>query len=102
MEFMEEETSTGMDMTEERRIRTRAALLDAARDLVFEHEHDKSSIQEITNRAGVATGTFYNYFETKQDVFVAVVADYRARFRACVGEARAPRRTSSRHWSSSW
>ena len=51
---------------------TRQLLLDAARDLVLERGHDRISIEEITNRAKVSKGTFYNYFDTKQDAFTAV------------------------------
>ena len=51
---------------------TRQLLLDAARDLVLERGHDRLSIEEITNRARVSKGTFYNYFDTKQDAFMAV------------------------------
>lgn len=60
-----------------KRPRTQEALITAARELVFERSHAKISIQDITCRAGVATGTFYNYFTTKQDVFEAVVENYR-------------------------
>lgn len=46
----------------EKRIRTRAALLAVAREL-FGHEGGKSTrIEEICEGAGVARGTFYNYF----------------------------------------
>ena len=51
---------------------TRQVLLEAVRELVFEKGHDSISIQEITTRARVSTGTYYNYFDTKQDVFMAV------------------------------
>lgn len=61
----------------ERRQVTRRALLDAARDLVFEKGHDRVSVQEITSRAKVATGTYYNYFQSKQDIFIAVAEDIR-------------------------
>ena len=54
---------------------TRKALLKAARDLVIEKGRDTMSLQEITNRASVATGTYYNYFDTKQDIFKAVAQD---------------------------
>ena len=54
---------------------TRQVLLDAVRDLVFEKGHDRISIQEITKRARVSIGTYYNYFDTKQDVFMAVAQD---------------------------
>ena len=55
-----------------RRQATRQVLLDAVRDLVIEKGHDRISIQEITKRARVSIGTYYNYFDTKQDVFMAV------------------------------
>ena len=42
-----------------------------------EKGHDSISIQEITKRASVSTGTYYNYFDTKQDVFVAVADEMR-------------------------
>jgi AcrR family transcriptional regulator len=51
---------------------TMQLLLDAARDLVLERGNDKLSIDEITSRARVSKGTFYNYFDNKQDLFVAV------------------------------
>jgi AcrR family transcriptional regulator len=74
--------------TTTKRIQTRDALLAAARELVFKRGHEKISIQHITNRAGVATGTFYNYFVTKQDVFEAVVEDYRRQFAEEIEETR--------------
>ena len=63
-----------------KKTRTRIALIDAAKSLVFERGHSKISIQDITEYAGVATGTFYNYFVTKQQVFESVIADYRDQF----------------------
>ena len=70
------------------RSKTRDVLLKAARELVFERGHEKISIKNITNRAGVATGTFYNYFVTKQDVFEAVIEDYRRQFAEEIEETR--------------
>jgi len=62
-------------VTSDKRLATKRALLDAARDLVFERGHDRISVQEITKRAQLATGTYYNYFESKQEIFVAVAED---------------------------
>ncbi len=56
----------------EKRRATRAALITAARNLIFERGYERISIQDITNRAEVSTGTYYNYFETKQAIFFAV------------------------------
>ncbi len=72
----------------DRKTRTRTALVHAARDLVFERGHEKISIQDITARAGVATGTFYNHFQTKQDVFEAVVENFREGFAKGAEEIR--------------
>ncbi len=63
-----------------KRTKTRLALVTAARELVKERGHEKISIQDITDRADVGLGTFYNYFETKQMVFEAVLDEMRERF----------------------
>ena len=61
---------------------TKQLLLDAARDLVLERGHDRVSIEEITDRARVSKGTFYNYFDTKQGVFTAVAQALKAQLAA--------------------
>lgn len=59
----------------EKRIRTRAALLAVAREL-FGHEGGKSTrIEEICEGAGVARGTFYNYFPSIDAVQEALFED---------------------------
>ena len=67
---------------------TKKSLLTAARDLVFEKGHDRISVQEITGRARVATGTYYNYFDSKQDIFSAVVEHMRIEFAEALAESR--------------
>lgn len=55
--------------------RTRAALIDAARE-VFEADGLKEArVADITSRAGVAYGSFYNYFTSKEEVFREVVRE---------------------------
>ncbi|SFB01576.1 transcriptional regulator, TetR family [Collimonas sp. OK607] len=46
----------------------RNALLQAAAEVVGELGYAEASITRITQKAGVAQGTFYNYFETRQDI----------------------------------
>ncbi|MBE2250709.1 MAG: TetR/AcrR family transcriptional regulator [Myxococcus sp.] len=61
--------------------RTRQQLLDAA-ELVFgEKGFEQSSIAEITQRAEVALGTFYVYFENKKAIFVELVEQLGERLR---------------------
>jgi AcrR family transcriptional regulator len=58
-----------------RRARTRRALLDAARAIMAERGTSEVSIQEITERADVGFGSFYNHFSSKTEVFEAAVAE---------------------------
>lgn len=47
---------------------TRAALFEAAIKVVGEFGYAETSIARITARAKVAQGTFYNYFDSRQDL----------------------------------
>ncbi|CCG94987.1 MULTISPECIES: TetR/AcrR family transcriptional regulator [Marinobacter] len=58
------------------RIRNRHAILRAARDCFQEHGYDNTTIRDIVRRTGLAAGTFYNYFSSKQDIFAALLSDF--------------------------
>jgi AcrR family transcriptional regulator len=47
----------------------KAALFEAAGKIVAERGYLNAMIQMITARANVANGTFYNYFDSQQDLF---------------------------------
>ena len=51
---------------------TRDALLDAAEAVFTEHGLARATIDQITARAGVAKGTFYLYFRSKDEVVAAL------------------------------
>lgn len=72
----------------EKRNATRKALVTAVRTLVAARGHDRISVQEITRQARVATGTFYNYFESKQDIFAAGAEDICAELAELLAETR--------------
>jgi AcrR family transcriptional regulator len=67
--------------------RTLRKILDAARDEFGERGFAESSIVGITQRAGVALGTFYTYFDSKESVFQALVSDMSAQVRDHVAPA---------------
>ena len=46
--------------------RTRAALLDASRRVFERHGFVNAKISDIATEAGVAQGSFYNYFDSKE------------------------------------
>jgi AcrR family transcriptional regulator len=52
--------------------RTRAGLVEAARALFEKQGYLDTSVADIAKRAKVAHGTFYTYFDSKEDVFAEV------------------------------
>lgn len=69
---------------------TRERLLKAARDLIEEGGYGAASVVAIAERAGVASGTLYRHFESKEELFVEV-------FRSvCDREVRAMRAAAER------
>jgi AcrR family transcriptional regulator len=67
--------------------RTLRAILDAAADEFGEKGFHDGSVSGITRRAGVALGTFYTYFESKDAVFRALVRDMSEQVRTHVAPA---------------
>jgi AcrR family transcriptional regulator len=56
-------------------------ILDAAAGEFAEKGFHDASISQITHRAGVALGSFYTYFDSKEAVFKALVSDMSAQVR---------------------
>lgn len=64
--------STGEVVTsrlDRRKARTRQALIDAAVRLIADGRGERASIQEITEAADLGFGSFYNHFESKEQLF---------------------------------
>jgi AcrR family transcriptional regulator len=74
-----------------RGLRTRATLVAAAKQVFEEIPFPDSRITDITARAGVASGTFYTYFDSKEEIFREVAAEVLAEMSA------APRRDPDNH-----
>lgn len=62
--------------------KTRASLVKAARALFEKNGYLPTSVAEITERASVAHGTFYTYFDSKEDIFAVVAEELQADFQA--------------------
>ncbi|MGW1558442.1 TetR/AcrR family transcriptional regulator [Streptomyces sp. NPDC002144] len=60
---------------ERRRAVTRKALIRAARQILAETGDTSASIQAIAERADVGFGSFYNHFESKNELFETAVVD---------------------------
>ena len=87
----EEVAPTGADgrALSRRGTATRRRLLDAAEKCFSELGYHDASIVKITEAAGVAQGTFYLYFASKQDIFEELVVDLNRRVRHAVNEEAA-------------
>src|SRR5439155_12605751 len=78
---------------EERKAQNRAKLLEAARKVFAEKGYGEATARDIVRETDLATGTFYNYFEDKQDAFMALLDEMGEKGRAL---ARAQRQDSAR------
>ncbi len=79
-------SSSGRNPKTSRGRKTRQRILDAAEAEFGEKGFHDGSISGITQRAGVALGTFYTYFESKDEIFQALVAYMSRRIREWIGE----------------
>ncbi len=59
-----------MGNRQESAARTREKLVEAGREIVHEKGITGTSVEEITEKAGVSKGTFYTYFRRKEDLVV--------------------------------
>ncbi|MBT2186789.1 TetR/AcrR family transcriptional regulator [Sphingobium nicotianae] len=80
-------SSTSKEPRTERGRRTLRRLLDAAAIEFGEKGFHEASITGITSRAGTALGTFYTYFDSKDEIFRALVQDLSNRVRVTAGQA---------------
>jgi len=60
----------------DKRVRTRAKLLEAARALIREKGHEHTTLEEIAERAGMTTGAIYGNFKNRDDLFIALGQTY--------------------------
>ncbi len=66
---------------EQTKLANRRAILDAAREVFAELGYESATVRDIIRRTGLASGTFYNYFRSLDEVFEALADDGAARFR---------------------
>src|SRR5262252_6353154 len=60
---------------EQNKAENRTALLKAARAVFAEMGYGAAGVRDIVRRTDLASGTFYNYFKDKDEIFEAVVAE---------------------------
>jgi AcrR family transcriptional regulator len=60
----------------DKRARTRARLLQAARELIREKGHAHTTLDEVARRAGMTSGAIYGNFKNRDELFVALGLAY--------------------------
>ncbi len=56
-----------------KRARTRAALIEAAAAVIGEKGYDRTTLEDVAQRAGMSRGAIYGNFKDKEEVFLALV-----------------------------
>src|SRR6478609_11874666 len=72
-----------------RKARTRQALIDAAVRLIAEGRGNRASIQEITEEADIGFGSFYNHFDSKEQLFQTAAEEVLERWGKMIDRASA-------------
>ena len=72
-----------------RKAQTRQALIDAAIRLIAEGRGERASIQEITEAADIGFGSFYNHFESKDQLFETASSEVLERWGRMIDRAAA-------------
>ena len=71
------------------KVQNRQAILDAAREVFGELGYEASTVRDIIRRTGLAAGTFYNYYRSKEEVHAALADDGARRFAPILKAIRA-------------
>lgn len=72
---------------ERTKLANRGAIIEAARQVFAELGYEATTVRDIIRRTELASGTFYNYFKSKEDLYHALHDDGVVRFRPLVRAA---------------
>jgi AcrR family transcriptional regulator len=73
---------------ERRREETRKRIFETALELFAKHGFNKVTVEQITEAADVGKGTFFNYFPTKEHMFLALAERQQGFLHAAVDAAK--------------
>ena len=73
--IIEPDSQATTSRLQRRTARTRRKLLAAAKGMFCSRGVDATTIEEITERADLGKGTFYRYFDSKEDVVLALMEE---------------------------
>ncbi len=59
---------------------TRQLLIEAGAEVMIEKGYTNSGIQEVLSKVGVPKGSFYHYFQSKEDFALAIIEEFDREF----------------------
>lgn len=62
-------------LREKKKIEAREKILTVSKEIFFSKGYSHTTIEEIAEKAGIGVGTVYNFFKTKADILICVVAE---------------------------
>ena len=65
---------------EQTKFQNRRSILQAARIVFARLGYTAATVRDVIRESGLAAGTFYNYFDSKEDIANALAADFAERF----------------------
>jgi len=78
---------------EKTKIQNRTLILDAARQVFADLGYGATTVRDIIRATPLASGTFYNYFKSKEEVYQAIRDDVALQIRPRLHEARVNAKT---------
>ena len=73
--------AAGSGKRAQNKLENRRAILTAAREVFAEVGYEAASVRDIIGRTGLASGTFYNYYRSKEEIALAIASDAAERLR---------------------
>ena len=88
-----EKTSGKLGKREQTKLANKKSILNAAREVFAELGYGETTVRDIICKTGLASGTFYNYFKSKEEVFEALMDEGMMRIRPRIRAERIRSRT---------
>lgn len=84
---------SGPGKREQTKAANRRAILDAARGVFADLGYGATTVRDIIRGTGLASGTFYNYYKSKEEVFQALMDESALRVRPDLKKTRLEAKT---------
>ena len=81
VEYPDAGAAAGSSKRAQTKLQNRRAILTAAREVFAEVGYEAASVRDIIGRTGLASGTFYNYYRSKEEIARAIASDAAERLR---------------------